>query len=252
MKIWTKFILAIATAFALTATPAAAQATRTWVSGVGDDVNPCSRTAPCKTFAGAISKTAAGGEINTLDPGGFGAVTITKAITIRSDHRGGVLASGVNGIIINAAATDKVVIDGLDIHGAGTGLNGIRVLSARDVQITNTSIEGFTVSGISIEGTSKNRVTVSNVTLLNNDLGINLKATANTASAKVDGSLFSGNTTAAIKLDGALNSASINRSSFYGSPLALNILNGATVSTFGNNAVGTTGTDAPTSTTPLM
>lgn len=59
-----------------------AQASRTWVSGVGDDANPCSRTAPCKTFAGAISKTIAGGEIDALDPSGFGAVTITKAITI--------------------------------------------------------------------------------------------------------------------------------------------------------------------------
>src|SRR5690349_19227494 len=57
-------------------------ASRTWVSGVGDDVNPCSRTAPCKTFAGAISKTDVNGEINCLDPGGFGAVTITKSITI--------------------------------------------------------------------------------------------------------------------------------------------------------------------------
>jgi hypothetical protein len=61
---------------------AQAQATRTWVSGVGDDANPCSRTAPCKTFAGAISKTAPCGEISVLDPGGFGAVTITKSITI--------------------------------------------------------------------------------------------------------------------------------------------------------------------------
>src|SRR5712691_3114554 len=64
---------------------AQAQATRTWVSGVGDDANPCSRTAPCKTFAGAISKTAACGEISVLDPGGFGAVTITKSITIDGD-----------------------------------------------------------------------------------------------------------------------------------------------------------------------
>jgi hypothetical protein len=66
----------------LLSSAAQAQATRTWVSGVGDDANPCSRTAPCKTFAGAISKTAPRGEINALDPGGFGAVTITKAITI--------------------------------------------------------------------------------------------------------------------------------------------------------------------------
>ena len=85
---------------------AQAQATRTWVSGVGDDANPCSRTAPCKTFAGAISKTAAGGEIDALDPGGFGGVTVTKAITI--DGGGGVVASllvsGTNGVSINGSA----------------------------------------------------------------------------------------------------------------------------------------------------
>src|SRR6188474_2976615 len=79
-----------------------AQATRTWVSGVGDDANPCSRTAPCKTFAGAISKTAAGGEISVLDPGGFGAVTITKSIAIvNQGSLGSVLAAGTNGIFIN-------------------------------------------------------------------------------------------------------------------------------------------------------
>ena len=78
----------------LVASSASAQATRTWVSGVGDDANPCSRTAPCKTFAGAISKTAADGEINVLDPGAFGAVTITKSIRIISDHvEAGVLVS---------------------------------------------------------------------------------------------------------------------------------------------------------------
>src|SRR3979409_2015695 len=89
------------------ASPASAQATRTWVSGVGDDANPCSRTAPCKTFAGAISKTAAAGEINVLDPGGYGAVTITKSITIDGTTGagfGGILASLTNGIIVNDAA----------------------------------------------------------------------------------------------------------------------------------------------------
>src|SRR6476660_10572646 len=76
------------------ASPAHAQATRTWVSGVGDDANPCSRTAPCKTFAGAISKTAPGGEINCLDPGGFGAVTITKSLAIKCKYtEGGILAA---------------------------------------------------------------------------------------------------------------------------------------------------------------
>src|SRR5471032_968162 len=91
--------------------PAHAQATRTWVSGTGDDVNPCSRTAPCKTFPGAISKTAAGGEIDVLDPGAFGSVTITKSITIRSDHiEAGVLGSAGNAINVTAAATDRVVL----------------------------------------------------------------------------------------------------------------------------------------------
>src|SRR5205085_2322693 len=91
--------------FGLPTTSAHAQATRTWVSGVGDDANPCSRTAPCKTFAGAISKTAAGGEIDCLDPGGFGAVTITKAITIDcGTFPGGILNSTFNGVIVNTAA----------------------------------------------------------------------------------------------------------------------------------------------------
>src|SRR6202045_4738960 len=106
----------------LASAPAHAQATRTWVSGVGDDANPCSRTAPCKTFAGAISKTAAAGEINVLDPGGYGAVTITKSIRIISDNiEAGVLVSGTNGIVVNVASTDNVLLDGLDIEGLGTG-----------------------------------------------------------------------------------------------------------------------------------
>ena len=112
-------IAAIATFLLAFASFAQAQATRTWVSGVGDDANPCSRTAPCKTFAGAISKTAAAGEIDCLDPGGFGAVTITKAITLNcSGTFGSVLVAGTNGIIINALATDKVVLRNIQIHGS--------------------------------------------------------------------------------------------------------------------------------------
>src|SRR3954453_9991210 len=92
---------AIVLSVALTATSAGAQASRTWVSGVGDDANPCSRTAPCKTWAGAISKTAAGGEIDALDPGNFGAVTIVKAMTL--DGRG-------YGAFIQAASANSGII----------------------------------------------------------------------------------------------------------------------------------------------
>lgn len=121
-----------------------AQATRTWVSGVGDDANPCSRTAPCKTFAGAISKTAASGEISVLDPGGFGVVTITKAITINGDGTlAGILSAGTTGIIVNAGVNDVVYIRNVSINGAGTGLNGIRYLAGKALHVENCNIYGI-------------------------------------------------------------------------------------------------------------
>jgi hypothetical protein len=113
----------------LFATTASAQASRTWVSGVGDDANPCSRTAPCKTYAGAISKTATNGEINCLDPGGFGTVTITKSISIVCDYtEGGVLAASVNGFIINAPAGSNITLKGQDVECFATGINGVNIL----------------------------------------------------------------------------------------------------------------------------
>ena len=121
-----------------------AQATRTWVSGVGDDANPCSRTAPCKTFAGAISKTAAKGEISVLDPAGFGALTITKSITVNGDGTlAGILSANVSGIIINAGAADVVTIRNLSINGAGTGLNGIRWIAGKALHVENCKISGI-------------------------------------------------------------------------------------------------------------
>ena len=133
-----------------------AQATRTWVSGVGDDANPGSRTAPCKTFAGAISKTAVNGEISVLDPGGFGAVTITKSITISGDGTlASILGAGTNGVIVNAADTDVVVLRNISFEGTGSGLNAIRILKAGAVHIENCTINGFQ-TGISFESSSPN------------------------------------------------------------------------------------------------
>jgi len=136
-----------------------AQATRTWVSGVGDDVNPCSRTAPCKTFAGAISKTAACGEINALDPAGYGAVTITKPITIDgAGTNASILASLTNGIIVNmngvtsfsgcpAGAPRVVTLRNLQINGSGDGINGIRVIQVDEIHVENVRIMGFRSAG---------------------------------------------------------------------------------------------------------
>src|SRR5499427_2256944 len=156
------------------------QATRTWVSGVGDDANPCSRTAPCKTFAGAISKTAPGGEIDALDPGGFGALTITKAITI--DGGGGqvasVLVSGTNGIVVQAGPNDVVILRNLRINGIGSGFNGIRFLSGKDLNVENCYIFGFTQNGIDI---ALNQATPASVhvidSVLKNNGGTGIRAT---------------------------------------------------------------------------
>jgi hypothetical protein len=136
----------------MSAGTAHAQATRTWISGVGDDANPCSRTAPCKTFAGAISKTAAGGEIDCLDPGGFGAVTITKAITLdcgggEGGQVGSILSSGTNAVNVNAAATDRVILRNIDINGisqsTGPGLAGVNIIQAGSVSFENANVMNF-------------------------------------------------------------------------------------------------------------
>lgn len=153
----------------LAAADVSAQATRTWVSGVGDDVNPCSRTAPCKTFAGAISKTAAGGEIDALDPGGFGAVTITKSITIDGGPgAGGILAAGTTGVTISGAGI-TVVLRNLNFLGVSAATFGVRVLNAASVQIENCTIQGFT-RGIDFQPSAANTsLYVNNTTLMNND-----------------------------------------------------------------------------------
>src|SRR2546430_3144694 len=133
----------ISFAIVLQAASAHAQATRTWVSGVGDDANPCSRTAPCKTFAGAISKTAPSGEIDCLDPGGFGALTITKSITIDCGGTfGSVLAAGTNGININGAGI-TVNLRNLSINGIGSGLIGIQFISGNSLTLTNVHVMNF-------------------------------------------------------------------------------------------------------------
>jgi hypothetical protein len=155
--------------------PAAAQATRTWVSGVGDDVNPCSRTAPCKTFAGAISKTAPGGEINCLDPGGFGAVTITKAITISCLHtEGGALAGG-NGIVVNAQPGDVVFLRGLDIFGVNPPANGVHFIAGGALHIDQTIIRRFNSAnsyGISFAPTGNSKLYISGSMIADNGNGI--------------------------------------------------------------------------------
>lgn len=153
-KFYTCLRMLIIVCFTMTvASMAQAQATRTWVSGVGDDANPCSRTAPCKTFAGAISKTATGGEIDALDPAGFGAVTITKSITIDGCCMVSILGAGTTSVIVNVTAgTDvfkTVRLRNISMNGAGTGVFGIRYLAGLKLYVEHCQIFGMQSSAAS-------------------------------------------------------------------------------------------------------
>jgi parallel beta helix pectate lyase-like protein len=194
--------------------PAVAHAqSRTWVSGVGDDANPCSRTAPCKTFAGAISKTAAAGEIDTLDPGGFGALTITKSITIDGvSGLAGVLVSGTNGIVVNASSTDVVTLRNLDINGIGTGLAGVLILGAGDVRIENCKIYGFSGRGIDDHRTS-GHLSVSNSTVHHNgQTGIVALSSGSLLNVIVDHVEMHGNGNAGLAITGGARAMVIHSS----------------------------------------
>lgn len=238
------FVLAIAALFGgLQA--ASAQATRTWVSGVGDDVNPCSRTAPCKTFAGAISKTAAGGEISVMDPGGFGSVTITKSISIVADgSEGSILGAGTTGIIVNAGVNDFVSIRGLNIEGAGTGINGIRILQAANVHIADTVIRGFRGGvgrGVAVESaTAATRVMMSNVSVYDNVVGVFVRGGTNFNLVYIDRSLIDNNSSKSLILETVKAVAHISASRLLHTPISLS--GGAGLGSTGDNyIVGTVG-----------
>jgi nitrous oxidase accessory protein NosD len=171
MKNRISFLLGLSSLILIAASSAHAQAKQTWVSGVGDDTNPCSRTAPCLTFAGAISKTAAGGEISALDPGDFGAVVITKSITITGNSNAGILVGGTDAVIVNIMApVDNVILRGLSINGGGTGLTGILCPAGAKLVIEHCSIYGFTDFAVHAEGNGT--ISVANSLLTNNGVAV--------------------------------------------------------------------------------
>ena len=182
-----------------------AGATRTWVSGVGDDVNPCSRTAPCKTFAGAISKTAASGEIDGLDPGGFGSVTITGPITIDGSASGQAssLAAGTNGINVAAGPSDVVILRHLHVQGAGTGLIGINFISGKALYLEDVVIEGFTGKGIDMNFSTSGFLSVTNSTIRNNgNTAIRPRTTSGALKVTIANSTLEGDVNGVIGSDG--------------------------------------------------
>jgi hypothetical protein len=253
-------------AFCLWAGGAQAQATRTWVSGVGDDANPCSRTAPCKTFAGAISKTAVGGEIDALDPGGFGAVTITKAITI--DGGGGqvasVLVAGTNGIVVAAGAGDVVTLRNIRINGTGSGLNGISYISGLSLIVENCNIFGFTQNGINVTTNAAATLVVHETYITHNANGVQLAPTGGAVAAGFrdvrseansgTGFLLGAASAALIDQSSALLNATgitvnaggllfLGNSEVLGNGTGVNVVLGGTANSYKNNEINGNGTD---------
>lgn len=252
-----RFFLAALLGAALQAPAAWGQATRTWVSGVGDDANPCSRTAPCRTFAGAISKTTASGEISVLDSGGFGAVTITKSISIVGEGvEASILAAGTNGIVVNAGAEDVVHLQGLAIEGAGSGLNGIQFLAGGALHVRDCTIRGFragTGIGINAEAPGPSRIFVSDTTLAASLGGIRVLSTGSAElAAFLDGVTIEGNAGAGVEADGAAAVVRLGGSTVTHNDVGLRALNRAQIVSFKNNALlGNLADGKPTQKTKL-
>jgi hypothetical protein len=231
---------------------ASALATRTWVSGIGDDVNPCSRTAPCKTLAMAITRTAPGGEINAVDSAGFGVVTITKSITIDlRSVEGGILNAGVSGFVVNGSGID-VVLRGVHVHAGGAAeplpplpacqfsanSQGVRILNARSVRIEDSSISSQAVAGVNIvPSAAAIDVSLDRVDIHNScGTGINAAptGTGRTNLHVDDTSIVSTATALSV---GANAAASIAGSTLFGNGTGLNAHDGGTIAGLGNNVL---------------
>jgi hypothetical protein len=165
-------LMAILMTFFPAARAAQALATRTWVSGAGSDANSCTRTAPCLTFAHALSQTAAGGEIDVLDPGDFGAVTISQAVSIvASGTFAAIQVTSGNAITVNAGANDVVVLRGLSLDGQGTAADGINLTAGGTLHVESCTVNGFANVGIDVAPNTNSQVFIKDSVVRDNGSG---------------------------------------------------------------------------------
>ncbi len=222
---------------------AQAQAARTWVSALGDDGAACSRAAPCRSLAGAFAKTAAGGEIDVLDTGSFGTLTITRAVTVRATGvTAAVQASSGAAITVAAGVGDLVVIDGLALEGGGNGGAGVQVLSGSEVILAHLTVNRFG-NGVELGGNGAMRVTVEDCRLTRNDVGVAVVNGGGAGKAKLFFNLLVANVAAGVRVAGAGNDALLSGNQVIGSPRALDLSGGGTASSYGDNVL--TSGDAP-------
>jgi hypothetical protein len=235
--LWAAFV-----ALVLMQAPAHAQVTRSWVSGVGDDINPCSRTSPCKTFAGALAKTSAGGTISIIDAGGYGSVIIDKSISIIGDQSTtGIIADNGPGITINAGPNDVVHLRGLYIlgfqPGSSSGINsGINIVKAAAVYVEDSTIRGFAGgSAIALSTANWAKLFVSNSTLTLNNSGVT--ATAGDNEIVLDRVRIVRNQNG-VTAPGNLTIFHLNNSVFADNTVAINRVGGRILSSRTNAFVG--------------
>ncbi|MEA2987415.1 MAG: hypothetical protein QOG83_126 [Alphaproteobacteria bacterium] len=241
-KVTPSLIIAVLLGLCLHAAPAQAQHTRTFVSGSGSDTNSCVREAPCRTFAFAITQTTAGGEIHTLDPAGYGRFTITKSISIISGvgEAGVLVPAGGIGITISAGSTDIINLRGLFIEGGGVGSIGIQFTGGSSLNIQNSVIRNLQQTGIAFGPSTSGTLFVANTLISDftnaNGIGINIAPSAGAVTAvlnRVDILRVGGTGVNA----GSNTTVTLRDSTVVGNAVGVNITVGATVVSYGNNAI---------------
>jgi hypothetical protein len=197
----------------LSAAPVQAQM-RVFVAAQGSDSNPCTFALPCRTFQHAHDTVAAGGEIDVLDPAGYGMLTISKAISIQGHGFSGISVASGNAITINAGSTDIVDLNGLIIQGGGAGTRGIYFTSGQWLTVENCIIRTMQGNGLSFlsSATTLQRLSVSNSYFMNNtSRDILIEADSSGAiRAVIDRSGFYGNGLAGVDVIGSFGTGSID------------------------------------------
>ena len=214
---------------------------RTWVSGAGTNNSECSVTTPCQTFAQAIGVTASGGEIDCLDPGDFGAVTISISVTIDCERvsNGGITqtAGGADAITVNTADT-VVNLIGLDINGVNSFAVGVVIEAAAVVNIRNCKIYGFSTNyGLSI---STGTLVIDNVLVTNNGTGIWVYNSGGVANMTVRNSNINNNGTGIIVgvYGGTHGGATIEQSTLaFNTQYGLEVYNSGAVAVLGGSTL---------------
>ncbi|ROZ69375.1 right-handed parallel beta-helix repeat-containing protein [Ramlibacter sp. WS9] len=245
-----QFLGALAAASILSASPAMGQTAQTWVSSTGTPNGLCSRTQPCRTFSQAYGATLNGGQIQVLDSGSFGGqLDIKKSITIKAvGALGSIVVTGYNGLVIDAPADARIVIEGLDIDGGRDGAVGILILGGGQVVVRNTTIRNFSSAGIYINnlvGRGRIFLTVDNARINNAEKGIWVSTLGDASTAYVWNSVIVGSGMTGIQAVGPQSRVEISGNVINRTPQSLHFYDGAAIASYGDNVLSDG--DAPSS-----